>query len=206
MTGRLQKTRSYAGLCALIGFLLVWPAYGRETLAGIPLAPPRVAQAFAAEGSVQLAFSPWEDAEGLIVQTIAQARQQILVQAYLFSNRAITQALIAAQQRGVQVLVLVDGERLKSSTHSRVMDLLAAGIPVLQDAQYQNAHNKVMVVDATGTHPAVITGSFNFTQTAQRGNAENVIVLRDHPQLAKAFAQNWHRHAQQALPVIQQKE
>ena len=79
-----------------------------------PAAPMRAA------GTVQVAFTPWDDAEALIVQTIAEARHQVLVQAYSFTSRAIASALIAARQRGVDVRVLADREQLFSSDNSRI--------------------------------------------------------------------------------------
>ena len=48
------------------------------------------------------------------------------------------------------------------------------------------AHNKVMIIDNT----VVITGSFNFTENADKRNAENVIVLHD-SSIAKQYYDNW---------------
>ena len=44
-------------------------------------------------------------------------------------------------------------------------------------------HNKFMVVDGD----AVQTGSFNYTTSAATRNAENVLVVQDSPELAKAY-------------------
>lgn len=159
-------------------------------------APP----VFQARGTVQAAFTPRDDIEGLIVDTIAAADQQVLVQAYLLSNKAITQALLTAHRRGVDVRVLADRDQLASQGYSRIPELHQAGIPVRLEVRYKSAHNKVIIIDAASSRPVVITGSFNFTQTAQRGNAENMLVLRGHPELARAYAENWTRHASDALP------
>ena len=64
-----------------------------------------------AKGTVQAAFTPEDDIEGLLADAIDQARQQVLVQAYLLSNKAITRALLAAHQRGVDVRVLAATNR-----------------------------------------------------------------------------------------------
>ena len=48
-----------------------------------------------AKGTVQAAFTPDDDIEGLLADAIDQAREQVLVQAYLLSNKAITRALLA---------------------------------------------------------------------------------------------------------------
>ncbi|MDA4660904.1 phospholipase D-like domain-containing protein, partial [Enterobacter hormaechei] len=75
-----------------------------------------------------------------------------------------------------------------------------AGIPVWLEVRYKNAHNKVIVIDARGPHPVLVTGSFNFTQTAQRGNAENVLIVRGDADLAQRYAANWQKHVSDALP------
>jgi hypothetical protein len=36
-------------------------------------------------------------------------------------------------------------------------------------------------------------GSYNYSQTAARVNSENVLVLSNHPELAKAYLDNWIR-------------
>ena len=57
------------------------------------------------------------------------------------------------------------------------------------------AHNKVMIID----DKEVITGSFNFTDAAQKRNAENVVFISD-TKLAKEYAQNWAKREQQSIP------
>ncbi|HEX7645796.1 MAG TPA: phospholipase D family protein, partial [Noviherbaspirillum sp.] len=47
---------------------------------------------------------------------------------------------------------------------------------------------------------AVITGSFNFTWTAQHKNAENLLIARNNPALAARYAMNWERHRADASP------
>ncbi|MFP3888849.1 phospholipase D family protein [uncultured Ralstonia sp.] len=153
-----------------------------------------------AKGTVQAAFTPEDDIEGLLADAIDQARQQVLVQAYLLSNKAITRALLAAHQRGVDVRVLADREQMMRSGGSRIPEVARAGIPVWLEVRYKNAHNKVIVIDAHGAHPVLVTGSFNFTQTAQRGNAENVLIVRGDADLAQRYAANWQKHVGDALP------
>jgi phosphatidylserine/phosphatidylglycerophosphate/cardiolipin synthase-like enzyme len=153
-----------------------------------------------AEGTLEVLFSPWDDAEGRLITTIGNARQSIHVQAYLLTSRSIAKALMQAHQRGVRVRVLTDDEMLANNEHSQIHKLAAAGIPVWLETRYANAHNKVMLIDAEGVHPAVITGSYNFTWSAQARNAENMLILRDNPALAEAYLKNWQRHRRDARP------
>lgn len=65
-----------------------------------------------AKGTMQAAFTPDDDVEGLLADAIGQAREQVLVQAYLLSNKVITRALLDAHGRGIDVRVLADREQM----------------------------------------------------------------------------------------------
>lgn len=153
-----------------------------------------------ARGTVQVAFTPWDDAESMIVDAINRAKTEILVQAYGFTSRRITDALMSAHRRGVRVRLLADREQTFSGDNSRVPDLAAAGVSVSLEVRYQSAHNKVMVIDPAAVDGAVITGSYNWTYSAQHRNAENVVIFRRSPELQKRYAENWYRHHADALP------
>ncbi|PUA16681.1 phospholipase D family protein [Glaciimonas sp. PCH181] len=156
-----------------------------------------------ASGTLQAAFSPWDDIESLITHAIDGAKSQILVQAYLLTNGKIASALIAAKQRGIDVQILVDARQLKTNDASKVGVLVNANIPVWVETKYRSAHNKVIVIDAEATASTVITGSFNFTWSAQHKNAENVLIVRNNPTLATRYALNWQRHRQDATSYRQ---
>jgi phosphatidylserine/phosphatidylglycerophosphate/cardiolipin synthase-like enzyme len=153
-----------------------------------------------AKGSLQAAFAPWDDIDAVIVEAIGEARKQILVQAYLLTSKRLAQALIAAQRRGVDVHVLVDAAQSEKTNHALLPELAAAGIAVWFETKYQNAHNKVIVIDPSTPQATVITGSFNFTWTAQHRNAENILVVRNNPGLAARYLLNWERHRLDASP------
>ncbi len=74
--------------------------------------------------------------EAAVIEILDGAHKQVLVQAYLLTSKKIATALIAAHRRGVAVWL---------------------------EPKYQNAHNKIIVVDADAPNATVITGSFNFT-------------------------------------------
>jgi phosphatidylserine/phosphatidylglycerophosphate/cardiolipin synthase-like enzyme len=166
--------------------------------------PPAAAAAgprtFEAAGTVEVAFAPWDDLEGAVVRAIEAAQRQVLVQAFSFTSRKMAAALIAAHARGVEVQITADREQTYSGDNSRIPELAAAGIPIWLEVRYQSAHNKVMVIDAGKPSSAVITGSANWTNAAARKNAENLVIFRDHPALARAYAANWRRHRGDALP------
>ncbi len=143
-------------------------------------------------------FTPGGACTDVIVDRIGAAQQQVLVQAYSFTSPEIVKALIAAKKRGVDVRAILDksntckdgkGECEKKAAIAA--DTLAiAKVPTYVDRAHAIAHNKILIIDGE----RVITGSFNFTRSAQDRNAENLLVLHDR-KLAGQYITNWHEHA-----------
>jgi phosphatidylserine/phosphatidylglycerophosphate/cardiolipin synthase-like enzyme len=155
---------------------------------------PAQGEPLQARGTVEVMFTPWDDVEGALVRALRQAKETIHLQAYILTSRPLTRALIEAKARGVRVAVLADAEKLQSGDKSRIDELRVAGIPIRLETRYAAAHNKVILVDAETAQPVVITGSYNFTWSAQARNSENVLFLRNHPELARRYLGNWRRH------------
>jgi phosphatidylserine/phosphatidylglycerophosphate/cardiolipin synthase-like enzyme len=151
-------------------------------------------------GTVQYAFTPDGRADDMIVEAIAGARKQVLVQAFSFTHRRIAEALIKAHRRAVEVVVIADYEQTYQIETSVIGDIADGGVSVLLDAQHASAHNKIMVIDGDGPGCAVITGSYNYTHAAQFRNAENAVILKGNPALCEAFRRNWSLHKTHSLP------
>ena len=155
--------------------------------------------ALPATGTIEFAFTPGDDAAGLIVRTIDTAKAQVLVQAFSFTHRDIADALIRAHRRGIDVQVIADREQAESIDSAAMRSLVSAGLSVFTDSAHAAAHNKVMIIDRDSAWPALITGSFNFTFAAQNRNAENVLVLQGNQALVRAFFNNWQLHREHAI-------
>lgn len=154
----------------------------------------------AATGTVQVAFSPEDEAGEIIVQAIRGAKKQVLVQAFSFTHRKIAEALIEAKRRGVDVQLIADREQVQRMERGLVPQIAADGVPTFIDAAHDSAHNKIMIIDAGTAQAAVITGSFNFTHAAHYKNAENLLLFRGNPQLTQAYLSNWQRHRVHSRP------
>ena len=87
--------------------------------------------AIAVSGTVQVLFTPEDDAAGQIVQAIEHAQKQVLVQTFSFTSREIAQALISAKQRGVDVRIVTDAEQIQKMERSKVPAVAAGGVPVV---------------------------------------------------------------------------
>lgn len=140
-------------------------------------------------------FSPNGGCTQAVVDQLNGAKMQVLVQAYSFTSVPIARALVDAKRRGMDVQVILDksqrGERYSSATF-----LANEGVPTFIDPAHKIAHNKVMVIDGQ----TVITGSFNFTKSAEEGNAENLLVIKNAPELAARYTQNWKDHLGHSQP------
>ena len=153
-----------------------------------------MADTSSSSAKVRALFTPGDDIGAAIVQSIRNATKQICVQAYSFTNKAIARALQDAAGRGIVVSVLADREQFERGASFLLRDLRLAGAEVRLDGEHGAAHNKIMVIDAETSHPMIITGSYNFTQAAQKHNAENIIIIDNDTALASAYAANWRRH------------
>ena len=155
---------------------------------------------YAAEGTVEIAFTPGDAVDNLIVAAIDRAQTEVLVHAYTFTHRKIAQALINARRRGVAVAVLADREQARALPQNVLAQLASGGIEVWLDGNFAAAHNKVIIIDSGLPHATTITGSYNFTLAAQRSNAENIVVLHDNEPVARAYRDNWRRLKAGATP------
>ena len=136
----------------------------------------------------QVYFSPKGGCTEAVVETLSKAKASVLVQAYSFTSAPIAEALVNAKKRGVRVQVILDDSQ-RTEKYSSATFLLHAGVPTLIDPKHAIAHNKVMVIDGH----IVITGSFNFTKSAEESNAENLLVIND-AEMARKYIENWNEH------------
>ncbi|GGF91773.1 MULTISPECIES: phospholipase D family nuclease [Cysteiniphilum] len=147
----------------------------------------------------QLCFTPSQTAmqcTDMLTNAIGKAKSNIIVQAYSFTSAPIVKALLEAHKRGVKIVALIDKSNI-TSKYSVVRTLTNANIPVYVDYKPAIAHNKVMIIDGK----EVVTGSFNFTKSAQVRNAENLLIIDD-AKLASQYKANFSNRMveSQSLP------
>lgn len=142
---------------------------------------------------IQVYFSPNGGTTKAIVAAIDKAESSILVQAYYITSKPIIDAIISAKQRKVDVKVIADKvnfDNNKGEYTKYVVQIFQSGVPVFIDGKHPIAHSKIIIIDKS----IVITGSFNFTSSAENRNAENTLIIND-PGLAKAYIDNWNNHS-----------
>lgn len=143
---------------------------------------------------VDVYFSPRGNVAAAIIAEIDNAATSVDVAAYQLSYLPLINALARASLRGVAVRVIVD-DGLESNTPANLAAFAGSRVLLLADGREKIMHNKYAVIDRR----TVVTGSFNWTNNAERYNAENLVIIRD-PKTAARFAADFQKHLQHSRP------
>jgi len=125
--------------------------------------------------------------EDAIIPVVNSATRTIRFLAFSFTDFPLANAMIIRSQNGVDVAGVFDKTQ-SGGQGAEIGTLLCAQVPVRQDGNPQFMHNKTIVVDER----YVITGSLNYSTSAETSNDENVIII-DNPDIAKLYMQDFER-------------
>ena len=132
-------------------------------------------------------FSPGDTCRNAITKQISTARQDLLVCVFTISDDLITESLISAHRRGVDIRLITDNEK-SFDKGSDIAQLAREGIALRMDTSPNHMHHKFMVID----QHSVLTGSYNWTRGAARFNHENIIITKD-PTTVRAFTHEFDK-------------
>ena len=123
-------------------------------------------------GQIQgILFSPNGGCEAEVIRWIQKANVSVYVLIYSFTLYLVGDALIEAHNRNIDVKVVFEESQI--SEYSQYSRLNSNGIDVRKDTNSKLMHDKVMIVDGT----VVLTGSFNWSNSAEESNNENLIIV-----------------------------
>jgi phosphatidylserine/phosphatidylglycerophosphate/cardiolipin synthase-like enzyme len=145
----------------------------RVTVDGVPL---------------EVYFSPDDHVAQRIVELLRAAQQSIYFMAYSFTANDFGEILRQKARDGLIVSGVMEGSQVKSNQGTEFTPLTAAGLPVYLDGNVGQMHHKVFIID----EKIVITGSYNFSASAERINDENVVIFFD-PQIAAQYMAEFRR-------------
>jgi phosphatidylserine/phosphatidylglycerophosphate/cardiolipin synthase-like enzyme len=145
-----------------------------------------------ASAEEEFGFSPEGSARALILKFIASTTKTLDIMSYSFTSVEITDAIIAAINRGVKVRLIADhksnlSEDRIGASHKALTRLVKAGAQVRTIKKYAIHHDKVMISD--GKH--LENGSFNFSAAAHTSNSENVSVRWNNPKAAAIYTEHF---------------
>lgn len=135
---------------------------------------------------VDIHFSPDDNfRSSRLLPLLDQVQQSVHMLAFSFTSQAVADKLLALQQQGIEVKIVVDSGQA-GNTSSQYDDLLAVGVDIRRDGQAYKMHHKVLVLDQR----YVVTGSYNFSENAESRNDENSVVI-ENSIIAQQFEQEF---------------
>lgn len=151
------------------------------------------------EGIWQVCFTPGQHCQKRILKLLREAKKSIAIQAYGFTDPDIMGALIQAKKRGIKVEVILDHSNL-TAKNSGLKSIHRHHISIRIDHLQGIAHNKIMIID----DHILVTGSYNFSNSAYLRNAENVLIVHDKT-LVKEYLENWQKRWEASKPYLAKK-
>ena len=132
-------------------------------------------------------FSPNGGCQEAVVNEINNAQKSVDIAMYSFTSRPIAQALVDAKIRQVKIRIVLDKAQ-KNERYSKSRYLISKGIDIKYHLGDGLMHNKFSVIDGQ----EVLTGSFNWTASAEKRNEENLLVITD-KELSEKYSERFNR-------------
>ena len=141
----------------------------------------------------QAYFTPGNGCIEQIMRQLNNARSRLDVCVFTISDNRLSEVILDAHQRAVQVRIITDNHK-QHDAGSDVEWLLKQGIPIRFDSTPDHMHHKFCIVDGL----TLINGSFNWTRSASERNQENIVISRDNrliSQFQQQFDTLWENFA-----------
>jgi phosphatidylserine/phosphatidylglycerophosphate/cardiolipin synthase-like enzyme len=127
---------------------------------------------------MDIKFARNESVADAIMELIHGASNKIDGALYRFNHPALAQSLEEAVHRGVNVRLVVDGNKYRESRTTQEL-LTGAIIPFRlgygRQGRGSKMHHKFVILDQR----TVLTGSYNWTHESEDENQENLLIVRD---------------------------
>ena len=194
---RLKPNKLILAVSIFVAGLLSYPLFIENVL----LSPPPEVSIAAVPESLDVCFTPGQSCLTKVIKYIDNAKTSILLLGYSFTSKPITQALIQAKKRGVNVRIVLDhSQHYQKYSKEVIQVLLNKQMDVRFDHTVKIAHNKVLVIDNLQT----VTGSYNWTHSAEFKNAENLVFIKSQ-EVAKKYAMYFEGRWKVSKSVSSQK-
>ncbi len=145
--------------------------------------------------TVENYFSPNGGIANRIVELVRGAKKSIHFMAFSFTSDDIGQAVRDQAFMGLTVSGVMDADQVKSNEGTEYDAFKQAGLNVRLDGIDGLMHHKVIIIDES----IVITGSYNFTNSAETRNDENVFIISN-PVVAAQYMNEFWRVYPMATP------
>jgi cardiolipin hydrolase len=130
-------------------------------------------------------FSPGDACMQRLRGMCASAKRSMDICVFTISDDRLSDAIVAAHQRGVVVRIISDNDKVFDDGND-IRRLHQAGIAIRVDHSQYHMHHKFALFDGS----ELANGSFNWTRTATSHNDENLVVSNDR-NLVRSFSQQF---------------
>ena len=137
---------------------------------------------------IENCFSPDDDCGSWIVSLIDNAQKSIYFLTFSFTSDEIANAMIRGAKRGVLISGVFDKSQYHQNQGTEFDKLDAAGLDVRLSENEHSMHHKVIIIDSR----IVITGSYNFTYSAENWNDENLLIIYS-PEIAGLYQEEYQK-------------
>ena len=141
-------------------------------------------------------FSPDDGVLSALVPVLDSAQDSIYFLTYSFTANQLGEIVRQKAEAGLTVAGVMDEEQVKSNEGTEFDPFRQANLDVRLDGIEGLMHHKVFIVD----EKIVILGSYNFSQSAELRNDENLIIIHD-PVIARLFLLEFQRVQKEAQPI-----
>lgn len=131
--------------------------------------------------SAEVYFSPGEECLNAILNQIKLSHSKIEICLFTISDNRISEALEYKHKQGVSVKIITDNDKIFDKG-SDIEQLAGEGIPIKVDITDNHMHHKFAIFDSK----RILTGSYNWTRSAEKYNHENIIIT-DNLEILKEF-------------------
>ncbi len=141
-------------------------------------------------------FAPEDGVAKHVLQRLEAATRSITFMTFSCTADDISEAIIAKIKAGLAVRGVFESQNAGGSG-ADFKRLKQGGVDVLEDGNCYILHHKAIVIDER----TVITGSYNFTSSAERDSDESLMIV-DAPNLARSYLDEFQRvYAQAQAPT-----
>lgn len=153
---------------------------------------------------IEVWFSPSDGVNSVIIDHINQADADIEVNTMLITRDDIGSALHDRAAAGIDERVMIDNQSTSGPTVVETLKNIL-GNQFREFGEPGTLHSKSMIVDQSvaSSDPFVLTGSHNWSSTADQKNDENTLVIHD-AGIVNLYYQEFSERYLNGIPVNQQ--
>jgi phosphatidylserine/phosphatidylglycerophosphate/cardiolipin synthase-like enzyme len=142
---------------------------------------------------IEVYFSPDDGIAFPLNDLLSLAEKSINFLAFSFTTDEFGETIRFQAENGLTVAGVMEEEQIKSNIGTEYDLFKQAGLDVVIDGNAGQMHHKTIIIDER----IVITGSYNFSRSAETRNDENLIVIYNE-QIADFYMQEFQRVYQMA--------